>query len=223
MQKVLITSGGTEEPIDGVRTISNFSTGRTGAVISEIFHKKGFDVTLLKATRAVTPESGVRVLTYGSFSDLNTLLIEELKTGDYMAVIHLAAVSDYSVDYLLSGESRVNVDDSSKLDSSKPLSIVLKPNFKILHRLKEYALDDIQVIGFKLTKNAPDDLIKSKVEKIFNSGDVDFVVQNDLSSINRQEHITNIYNKDGLLVTNRTKEALALTLIEIIRSTGGER
>lgn len=220
MQKILITSGGTEEPIDGVRTISNFSTGKTGVVLAEFFYNHGFDVTLVAAQRAFKPHSNIRVKTYGSFNELNQLLQEELRDNHYTAVIHAAAVSDYSVDYLLSGEEKLYVNNDIKIDSSKPLSIVLKPNFKILNRLKEYSSEDITIIGFKLTKNADNILINEKLAKIFQGEGVDFVVQNDLSSINDHQHITNIYNTDGLISTNSTKEALAEALVHIVEAGG---
>ncbi|SVC93802.1 uncharacterized protein METZ01_LOCUS346656, partial [marine metagenome] len=49
-KKVLITSGGTREPIDAVRYISNLSSGRTGAAIADHFNDQGWDVYYLHST-----------------------------------------------------------------------------------------------------------------------------------------------------------------------------
>ncbi|MCM2324713.1 MAG: DNA/pantothenate metabolism flavoprotein, partial [Oligoflexia bacterium] len=45
--KVLVTGGGTREPIDGVRFITNFSTGQTAAIISDAFALAGHETVAL--------------------------------------------------------------------------------------------------------------------------------------------------------------------------------
>ena len=55
--KVLVTSGGTKESIDGVRFISNLSSGRTGSIIADYFSRRDHNVTSLHAKDAVTPSS----------------------------------------------------------------------------------------------------------------------------------------------------------------------
>src|SRR5205085_1081847 len=50
--RVLVTSGGTTEPIDGVRVLANASTGETGALIATQFARHGHAVTLLRARHA---------------------------------------------------------------------------------------------------------------------------------------------------------------------------
>ena len=179
--EILITAGGTEEPIDGVRTISNFSTGRTGATIADIFCKNGFKVTLLTSIRAIKPSEDINIEFYTSFNSLNAKIKRLLKSGRFSGVIHAAAVSDYSVDYLESNGVKISPNEDIKLDSSKALSIILKPNFKIIEKIKEYSTKPIILVGFKLTKNATNEQIHEKVQKVFNSKKVDFVVQNDLN------------------------------------------
>ena len=49
--KILVTLGGTEEPLDGVRCLSNRSTGSTGRAIAAHFASRGAQVTLLHAER----------------------------------------------------------------------------------------------------------------------------------------------------------------------------
>ena len=49
--RVLVTAGGTEEPLDGVRRLSNISTGATGLELARTFAKKGAEVVLLHAER----------------------------------------------------------------------------------------------------------------------------------------------------------------------------
>ena len=50
--RVLVTAGGTEEPIDGVRRLAKLSTGATGATIAAHFAERGAEVLLLHGERA---------------------------------------------------------------------------------------------------------------------------------------------------------------------------
>lgn len=225
--EILITSGGTEEPIDGVRTISNFSTGRTGAVIADFLSKNGFKVTLLSSKRAILPTTDtssasepIKIEYFSSFNSLDQKLEELLSSRKFTAVVHAAAVSDYSVDYLESDGFKIPPSEDIKLDSSKPLSIILKPNHKIIDRIKNYSLNkSIKLIGFKLTKNASDDLVKEKVSKVLKRGHVDYVVQNDLTNITPTSHITTIYTPNGVYGKCKTKEELAKTLGVIFKES----
>ena len=68
--KILITGGGSEEKIDNVRSICNFSTGRTSSFLSTFFVEKGFSVSLITSHRSVMPENkNVNVYKYESFSE----------------------------------------------------------------------------------------------------------------------------------------------------------
>lgn len=215
--EVLITAGGTEEPIDGVRAISNFSTGKTGAVIADIFHKEGFKVTLLTSLKGISPVEKVEIIRYQTFNDLNRELKDLLSDREYSGVIHSAAVSDYSVDFIESEGIRFKPLTETKLDSSKPLRITLKPNFKIIDRIKDYSSAPIILIGFKLTKNASQKDIDKKVSNLFSSEMVDFVVQNDLISIHKNSHISAIYAKGNLYKSCKTKVEMGIALVKIFK------
>ena len=100
--RVLITSGGTVEPIDDVRVLTNTSTGRTGALLAEYFSRRGHAVTLLRARSAAPLATPVRAEeTYTTFADLDAALTRRLTSEDFDVVIHAAAVSDYAVEALL--------------------------------------------------------------------------------------------------------------------------
>lgn len=215
--QILITAGGTEEPIDGVRTISNFSTGRTGAKIADALFNAGFKVTLLTSRRGFKPEASLKTIRYQSFNELDSIIKELLKNNMFNAVIHLAAVSDFSVDYLESNGEKIIPNTNAKLDSSKPLTIKLKPNFKIISKIKSYSSAPLTLVAFKLTKNADNELIKEKVNTLFQGNKVDFVVHNDLTSIDKNSHISTIYNRNGIIKSCTTKEELAAALIKILK------
>ena len=97
-KSVLVTFGGTEEPIDEVRTLANFSRGQTGAMIVDHLVKKGHRVTAIASEKAIKSKKHTELYTFQSFFDLNSLLKKKLNDHHYDAIVHLAAVSDFSVE-----------------------------------------------------------------------------------------------------------------------------
>ena len=97
--RVLITSGGTREPIDGVRSITNFSSGTTGAALADAFADAGWDVTLLRARDARRPNRTDRITeaTFATVAELDAACHDLLGAQRYDAVVHAAAVSDFVV------------------------------------------------------------------------------------------------------------------------------
>lgn len=183
--KVLVTAGGTQEPIDTVRVISNLSSGKTGITIAEYLMQMGFDVTLLQAHSSPKTENVTSRDVFTSFSSLDEKLKEYLSTEEFTHIIHAAAVSDYSVDNIEVDGKKYSPFDLKKLSSDvDSMSIHLKRNHKIVDRLKEYSRNkDINVIAFKLTSQASDAEKKAAVEKLFKNSHADLVVHNDLTDI----------------------------------------
>jgi phosphopantothenoylcysteine decarboxylase/phosphopantothenate--cysteine ligase len=190
--RLLMTSGGTREPLDGVRAITNFSSGRTGAMLADYFRAQGHHVTFLHAQGSILPElkaTSLRLRSFVTFSDLEQALKDELGTQNYDAVIHLAAVGDYSVEKIESTSGRVvRTNDSAqapgKIDSDEGLLIRLKRNPKLVSQLRHQSRNPaIKVIAFKLT-NTPSELERqTAVEKLAAHSPADWIVHNDLSQI----------------------------------------
>ena len=65
--KILVTLGGTEEPLDGVRCLSNRSTGSTGRAIAAHFASRGAQVTLLHAERVQVGDLSLTTASYRTF------------------------------------------------------------------------------------------------------------------------------------------------------------
>lgn len=180
--RVLVTSGGTEEAVDGVRTLGNFSTGRTGALIADGLALAGHNVTLLRSRRAVPPkDAGVEQQTFVSFSDLEKALAHQLGSETYDVVIHAAAVGDYSVDSIEAGGT-VSRPGEGKIDSGQNVSIRLRPNSKLVDHLREWSRNsDLRVIAFKLTNGADESAAKNAIDALFGHSNADAVVHNDLA------------------------------------------
>ncbi len=90
---VLVTAGGTREPLDSVRYIGNRSSGRMGVALAEEARRRGADVTLLAANLAVPPPAGVEMVETPTAADL----AREAKARSGVDIVLMAAaVADYA-------------------------------------------------------------------------------------------------------------------------------
>jgi len=194
--RVLVTLGGTRERIDDVRFISNLSTGRTGSAIADGLRAAGFSVACLCGKGSERPtEKGIRISEFSDFRDLDRKIKGLLGTSAFDAVVHLAAVGDYSVDRVRAGGRTYRPGRRGKMPSASPsITLVLKRNFKILDRIKGYALrrsgaSAPALVGFKLTSGLRPSAAAAAVRELRAA---DLVVHNDLSEM-RGAHPFHIY------------------------------
>jgi phosphopantothenoylcysteine decarboxylase/phosphopantothenate--cysteine ligase len=94
-KRVLVTAGGTREPLDSVRFVGNRSSGRMGVALAEEARKRGAEVTLLAANLAVPVPGGVEVVETPTAADLAR---EAKARADADVVLMAAAVADYAPD-----------------------------------------------------------------------------------------------------------------------------
>lgn len=215
--RVLVTSGGTKEPIDGVRSISNFSSGNTGVTIAEHFARRGHAVTLLRASDSAS-SALVPWKQYTTFNDLADLLKSELAQA-YDVVIHAAAVSDYSVASLTSAGGEV-LSQSGKVSSDGGLTIWLKENPKLLDNLRSWSSNpDMKLISFKLTNGSSEEDRKRNVQALMERTNPDWVVQNDLTEISDSQHLAQIFSATDIEhpIKVSTKQELAEALESELR------
>lgn len=92
-RRVLVTAGGTREPIDPVRFIGNRSSGRQGVAIALAAAARGADVTLIAANLDVAAPAGVRVEPVGTAAELRETALRLAADAD--VVVMAAAVADY--------------------------------------------------------------------------------------------------------------------------------
>ncbi len=198
--RVLVTSGGTVEPIDAVRVIANTSTGETGALIADHFARSGHEVVLLRARNAHRAPGVAREESFATFDDLDTSLRRLLAGQRFELVIHAAAVSDFSIQSI-EVNGTVHASNGAKLPSGVAPVLRLRTNPKLLGRLREYSAEPgLRVVAFKLTSGAGDEEVRAAVEPLFAGGAADFVVHNDLAA--RQEDGTfpaEIWRADGTI------------------------
>jgi len=207
--RILITAGGTREPIDTVRYIGNLSTGRTAAALADEMIAMGHQVTWLGAASAIRPGRPYSIETFISYADLAQALQRLLSAQSFDAVIHAAAVSDFSV----AGIEQANgarAEPCGKLPSCAPVSLRLKPNAKLLVHLRDWSGSDrARIIGFKLTDHASGQQRRAAVQSQFDSAAVDAVVHNDLEDIDASRHPFTFYAADGTSTACPDSHALA--------------
>ena len=91
-RRVLVSAGGTREPLDSVRFVGNRSSGKMGVAVAQEARRRGAEVTLVASNLAVPPPDGVEVVQAPSAADLAR---EVLDRGDADVVVMAAAVADY--------------------------------------------------------------------------------------------------------------------------------
>jgi phosphopantothenoylcysteine synthetase/decarboxylase len=218
--KLLFTSGATREPIDEVRFITNVSTGLTGSFLADFLDERGHEVVFLAGEGSKIPRRPVRFDLYFSFLDLDSKLRELLAKEKFDGIIHLAAVSDYSVEKVEMRSAANLPIDLKKIDSDGDLTVRLKRNFKIVSRLKRYAApENLVVVAFKLTNSLSYDKQMAAITKLSLEPDVDFVVHNDLHDIKeKKEKRFRIFKNEKVLLESLDRTALAVGIEQLIRS-----
>jgi phosphopantothenoylcysteine decarboxylase/phosphopantothenate--cysteine ligase len=165
-RRVLVTAGGTREPIDAVRFIGNRSSGRMGVALADAARKRGADVTLLAANLAVPPPSGVDVV---DTPTAEALLDATLAHSDADVVLMAAAVADYRP---------AQPRDDKRAKDDRPWEVTLEPTVDILAALAARRENGQVLIGFA-ADHGTDGLARAR-EKLVRKR-VDLVVYNDVS------------------------------------------
>ncbi|MEQ1877404.1 MAG: phosphopantothenoylcysteine decarboxylase [Bdellovibrionia bacterium] len=219
--KILISSGATREPIDEVRFITNFSSGNTGAFLADFLSEQGHQVTFLAGEGSQRPRTAREVIPYSSFADLDRSFRELLGKRPFEGIIHLAAVSDYSVNSVETSQGKFTPAELKKIESAdEEIGLRLRRNFKIVSKLKQYAQpSNPTVVAFKLTDSASYQVQMAAITKLSAEPGVDFVVHNDLNDIKAEKaNRYKIFEKDRVMRESLDRHLLAVELEELLRS-----
>ena len=217
IMKILITAGGTREYIDDVRFISNISTGKTASVMAG-FLAKEHDVFYLCSEAAKLPKNkSIKIQKFTGFKDIDDKIKNVLGNKKFDAMIHSAAVGDYSIKQIKTNGKKIKTGNARKLSSkNKELTIVLKRNFKIIDRVKKYSKNkNIKLVGFKLTSGSEEKEIKEAVAKLKSA---DIVAHNDLSEI-KKNHPFHLYIRGQKILTVSGALKLASNLNSVLKKT----
>jgi phosphopantothenoylcysteine decarboxylase/phosphopantothenate--cysteine ligase len=164
-RKIVVSAGGTAEPIDPVRVITNRSSGKMGYALAEAARDRGASAVLVTAPTALPDPFGVRVLHVGSALEMQDAILSQCEDAD--AVIMSAAVADWRP----LSVSRQKV----KKGGSDTWTIELTKNPDILASIPN---NGIVKVGFAAES---EDLIANARAKIASKG-LSLIVANDITA-----------------------------------------
>jgi phosphopantothenoylcysteine decarboxylase / phosphopantothenate---cysteine ligase len=165
-RRVLVTAGGTREPLDAVRFLGNRSSGRMGVALAEEARRRGAEVTLLAANLAVAAPRGVEVI---EAPTAEAMLEAALARGHADVVLMAAAVADYRP-----AEQR----DHKRPKDEQAWQVTLEPTADVLHTLAERRTNGQVLVGFA-ADHGDEGLARAR-EKLKRKR-VDLVVYNDVA------------------------------------------
>ncbi|MBY0399763.1 bifunctional phosphopantothenoylcysteine decarboxylase/phosphopantothenate--cysteine ligase CoaBC [Myxococcota bacterium] len=168
-EKVLVTAGGTAEPIDSVRTITNRSSGKMGFAIAAEAARRGADVVLVAGLTSLPTPFGVRRIDVGSALSMRDAVLAEFDSAGI--VIKAAAVADFRP--AVAADRKLKKED---LPASGKLTLELVQNPDILAEISRKKGDRI-IVGFAAESH---DVIAAAQRKLARKG-CDLIVANDIS------------------------------------------
>ncbi|MFO8010213.1 MAG: bifunctional phosphopantothenoylcysteine decarboxylase/phosphopantothenate--cysteine ligase CoaBC [Dehalococcoidia bacterium] len=162
-KKVIISAGGTREPIDPVRYIGNYSSGKMGFALAEAARDRGASVTLIKASTSVNPPEGVELIEVQTAEEMRDAVLSSTRSADVL--IMAAAVADY----------RPSKTEGNKIKREQDeLILELTRTTDIIGEVP----DDIFKVGFAAES---ENLIENATRKL-KAKNLDLVVANDITA-----------------------------------------
>jgi phosphopantothenoylcysteine decarboxylase / phosphopantothenate---cysteine ligase len=136
--RVLVTAGGTREPIDSVRFVGNSSSGRMGFALAHAASERGAEVTLVAANVALAAPPGVAVREVVTAAELKDACEREFRGCDVLLMA--AAVADFT--------PVAPADGKIKKATRERLELVLEPTADVLAGLAALRRDGQTLVGF---------------------------------------------------------------------------
>lgn len=168
--RVLVTAGGTREPIDSVRFIGNRSSGRMGIALATVAARRGAEVTLLAANVSLPAPAGVRRIDVETASQLAAAAAEEF-AGSHVLLM-AAAPADF----------RAAAPASGKLQRADGLELSLEPTEDILASLAADRRPGQTIVGFAAeAARSSSEAVERARGKLQRKG-ADLIVLNDVSN-----------------------------------------
>ena len=171
-KRVLVTAGGTREPIDAARFIGNFSSGKQGVAFARAAKLLGADVELIAANIDDSLTSGLKTINVGSALELSQAL--GAKLGSYDILVMAAAVADYKPI-----ESTSKKLKRSELGEELNLSLVANPDI-LAETVKRLISSGSKAVVVGFAAEASNDLESLAKIKLAAKG-CDYLIANDIS------------------------------------------
>jgi phosphopantothenoylcysteine decarboxylase / phosphopantothenate---cysteine ligase len=204
--RVLVTAGGTREPIDSVRYVGNRSSGRMGLALAEEAARRGADVTLVAANVALSRPEGIEEVNVETTAELEAALRGRFRDADVL--IMAAAPSDY--------RPAAPVDEKISREGADRLTIELEPTTDIVAAVAADRRPDQTVIGFAAEHG--DGAVERGRAKLVRKG-LDAVVVNDISRSDigfdsTENEVTIVLGAGEREVGRRSKTEVAAAILD---------
>ncbi len=212
--KVLVTAGGTREPLDPVRYISNRSSGKMGYALAAAAVERGAVVTLVSAPTSLSPPAGVELVSVETARQMYQAVIERFSRYD--VVIKAAAVADYRPK-LVSGQKIKKTEGS--------LILELEKNPDILYELGQRKTSHQTLVGFAAET---EDLEANALQKL-SKKNLDLLVANDVTQpgagFGADTNIVKLFFADGRIqsLPIMDKKTLAHRILDAVLELRSER
>jgi phosphopantothenoylcysteine decarboxylase / phosphopantothenate---cysteine ligase len=212
--RVLVTAGGTREPIDSVRYVGNRSSGRMGLALAAEAARRGASVTLIAANVSLPAPAGVRVVDVETAAQL--LDAARAEFADAHVLLMAAAVADFRP-----GQA---VDEKISKTGRDGLALALEPTEDVLAALAAARAPGQTLVGFAAEHG--EGAVERGRGKLARKG-LDAVVVNDISRAEigfdaADNEVTIVTAADELHVTLGSKETIAAAILDAVESTRAE-
>jgi phosphopantothenoylcysteine decarboxylase/phosphopantothenate--cysteine ligase len=164
-ETVLVTAGGTREPIDPVRFLGNRSSGKMGYALAAAAERRGARVVLISAPTSLAPPAGCEFISVNTAQDMHAAVLARLPEATM--VIKAAAVADFRVRHVA----------STKLRRDGALSLELEPTEDLVRSIVEHRLPGTLVIAFAAEMSVDIERARAKLKR----KGADGIVLNDVS------------------------------------------
>lgn len=195
-KKVVVTAGGTQEPLDPVRVLTNRSSGKQGYALAQAALDTGAQVTLITTPTALTPPTGARLVAVETAKQMLECVLEESANSD--ALVMAAAVADFRPKAI--AKDKIKKTDGIPQVELEATEDILKTVAGQRAGTKRPRL----VVGFAAESR---DLLENAAHKLKSKG-ADFIAANDISANDAGFAVET--NRVILLFADGRKEALSL-------------
>jgi phosphopantothenoylcysteine decarboxylase/phosphopantothenate--cysteine ligase len=216
--RVLVSAGGTREPIDSVRFIGNRSSGRMGFALAEQAARRGAEVTVVAANVSLAEPAGVARIDVETTAELAEAVKTEFKRSHVLLMA--AAVADFRAAQVEAGKMHREGAEAVRLD--------LERTEDVLAGVARLRTDEQTVVGFAAEHGA--EAISRAREKLERKG-LDAIVFNDVSrsdiGFDSEQNEVVIVDREGEhrveLAPKRAVADAILDRVESLRSSVGSR
>ena len=213
-KRIMITAGGTQEPIDPVRYLGNHSSGKQGIALADEASKRGALVTLIAANVSEPAPALHEVIRVATAAELSAAIDSKLNEVD--AVVMAAAVADFRVE--AAAQTKLK---RSELGEEISLKLVANPDILagLVSRIESEKLQIVSVGFAAETASSANDLQRLAEHKLESKG-CDILVANNVSNgavFGSDENSVLVLTKHGSVTSREgSKRTIAAHILDII-------